>query len=205
MAETTLNDVVKTLQKGQAKDALLARSFDTWFKAMERARLDALEEARERKKAKPLEAKQERSKRPKKDNAKGGFMILGKLIGPLTAFIAGFGALGAALVGFRGWELKAIKSLTDGMDQQARKYLDLTGLRLAYLVNFPLQPGREIEIRKLALGPSAGELSRAFDKIRDHHRIVSADLTQLLPGVRGPFSNETSPVPCSTEQPGPFD
>ena len=102
-------------------------------------------------------------------------------------------------------ELKAIKTLTDGMDQQARKYLDLTGLRLAYLVNFPLQQGREVEIRKLALGPSVGELAKAFDKIRDHHRVVSADLTQLLPGVRGPFSNETSPVPCSTEQPGPFD
>ena len=47
--------------------------------------------------------------------------------------------------------------------------------------------------------------SKAFDKMYEHHRNVSADLTQLLPGVRGPFSNETSPVPCSTEQPGPFD
>ena len=102
-------------------------------------------------------------------------------------------------------ELKAIKTLTDGMDQQARKYLDLTGLRTAYLVNFPLQPDRAVEIRKLALGPSVGELAKAFDKIRDHHRGVSADLTQLLPGVHAPFSNETSPVPCSTEQPGPFD
>jgi len=87
-------------------------------------------------------------------------------------------------------ELKAIKTLTEGMEQQAQKYLDLTGLRLAYLVNF---------------GPSAGELARAFDKIRGHHRVVSADLTQLLPGVHGPSSDETSPVPCNTEQPGPFD
>ena len=102
-------------------------------------------------------------------------------------------------------ELKAIRALTDGMELQAQKYLDLTGLKTAYLVNFPLQPGREVEIRKLALGPSAGELAKAFDKIRDHHRVVSADLTRLLPGVHAPFSNETSPVPCSTEQPGPFD
>ena len=87
-------------------------------------------------------------------------------------------------------ELKAIKTLTDGMDQQARKYLDLTGLRLAYLVNFPLQQGREVEIRKLALGPSAGELAKAFDKIRDHHRVVSADLTQLLPAVRVPILDD---------------
>jgi GxxExxY protein len=84
-------------------------------------------------------------------------------------------------------ELKAIKTLTDGMELQARKYLDLTGLRTAYLVNFPLQPGREVETRKIALGPSAGELARAFDKIRD----LSSD--------------ETSPVACSTGQPGPFD
>jgi len=59
-------------------------------------------------------------------------------------------------------ELKAIKSLTDGMELQAQKYLDLTELRTAYLVNFPLQPGREVEIRKFALGPSKGELSRVF-------------------------------------------
>ena len=102
-------------------------------------------------------------------------------------------------------ELKAIKSLTDGMELQAQKYLDLTGLRTAYLVNFPLQPGREVETRKIALGPSAGELARAFDKIRDHHHTVSVDLKQLLPPVRGLSSDETSPVACSTGQPGPFD
>ena len=102
-------------------------------------------------------------------------------------------------------ELKAIKSLTDGMELQAQKYLDLTGLKTAYLVNFPLQPGREVEIRKFALGPSKGELSRVFDKMRDHHHTVSADLTPLLPGVRGLSSSETSPVPCNAGQPGPFD
>jgi len=102
-------------------------------------------------------------------------------------------------------ELKAIKTLTEGMEQQAQKYLDLTGLRTAYLVNFPLQPGREVEIRKFALGPSMGELARAFDKIREHHHTVAEDLTQLLPGVREPSSDETSPAPCSTGQPGPFD
>jgi hypothetical protein len=164
MAETTLNDVVKTLQKGQAKDALLARSFDTWFKAMERARLDALEEARERKKAKPLEAKQERSKRPKKDNAKGGFMILGKLIGPLTAFIAGFGALGAALVGFRGWELKAIKSLnnfggfTKLLDQ---KFINL---RATFFRRLGLDPklGKAVEGKRTLATPLTTQLANAI-------------------------------------------
>jgi len=102
-------------------------------------------------------------------------------------------------------ELKAIKSLTDGMELQAQKYLDLTELRTAYLVNFPLQPGRGVEIRKFALGPSKGELSRVFDKMRDHHHTVFVDLTPLLPVVRGLSSNETSPVPCNAEQLGPFD
>tara|TARA_B110000858_G_scaffold16921_1_gene17019 strand:+ start:1000 stop:1434 length:435 start_codon:yes stop_codon:yes gene_type:complete len=102
-------------------------------------------------------------------------------------------------------ELKAIKTLTDGMEHQAQKYLDLTGLRLAYLVNFPLQMGREVEIREIALGPSEGELVKAFDKIRDHHRVVSADLTQLLPGVPVPSSDEILPVPCSAVPLGRLD
>ena len=102
-------------------------------------------------------------------------------------------------------ELKAIKTLTDGMEHQAQKYLDLTGLRLAYLVNFPLQTGREVEIREIALGPSEGELVKAFDKIRDHHRVVSADLTQLLPGVPVPSSDEILPVPCSAVPLGRLD
>ncbi len=70
-------------------------------------------------------------------------------------------------------ELKAIRALTDGMELQAQKYLDLTGLRTAYLVNFPLQPGREVEVRKIALKSSEGELSKAFDKMYEHHRNVS--------------------------------
>ncbi len=111
MADTTLNDVVKTLQKGQARDERMAKNFEAWFKAQERARLDALEERRERKKAKPESVERARRKDTGKDNTGMGFLALGKLVGPLGAFIAGFTALGAALVGFRGWELKAIKSL----------------------------------------------------------------------------------------------
>jgi|TARA_R110001592_G_scaffold11940_9_gene58089 hypothetical protein len=163
MAETTLNDVVKTLQKGQAKDALLARSFDTWFKAMERARLDALEEARERKKAKPLEVKQERSKRPK-DNAKGGFMVLGKLIGPLTAFIAGFGALGAALVGFRGWELKAIKSLNNFGGFSKLLNQKFINLRAKFFRQLGLDPklGKAVEGKRTLATPLTTQLANAI-------------------------------------------
>jgi len=99
-------------------------------------------------------------------------------------------------------ELKAIKTLTDGMELQARKYLDLTGLRTAYLVNFPLQPDREVEIRLIALGPSTGELSKAFGEILEHHHTVSADLKPLPLEVLGQYSSGTLPAPCSTLQMG---
>jgi hypothetical protein len=87
-------------------------------------------------------------------------------------------------------ELKAIKTLTDGMEQQVQKYLDLTGCSRGYLVNFPLQPDREVEVRKIEVKSSVGELSKAFDRMYDHHRNVSADLTQLLPGTREPVSGD---------------
>ena len=87
-------------------------------------------------------------------------------------------------------ELKAIKTLTDGMELQAQKYLDLTGLKTAYLVNFPLQPGRSVEIRKIALAPSEEELSRVFDKMIDHHHNVSVDLSPLQLEVPEPTLND---------------
>jgi GxxExxY protein len=83
-------------------------------------------------------------------------------------------------------EFKTIKTLTDGSELQAHRYLHLTGLKTAYLVNFPPHPGRQVEVRKIALTPSKGELSTTFDKMYEHHRNVSADLSQLLPGVPEP-------------------
>lgn len=80
-------------------------------------------------------------------------------------------------------EFKAVKTINEGAELQARNYLHLTGLRTAYVVNFPPHPDREVEIRKISVRPLEGELSKAFDKIRSHHRSVSADLTQLLPGA----------------------
>lgn len=87
-------------------------------------------------------------------------------------------------------ELKAIKTLTDGMELQAQKYLDLTGLKTAYLVNFPLQPGRSVEIRKIALAPSKEEFSQVFDKMIDHHHSVSADLSPIRLKVPEPTLND---------------
>ena len=46
-------------------------------------------------------------------------------------------------------EFKAIKSLTDVMELQARNYLNLMNLNEAYLVNFPPWPNLPVEIRKI--------------------------------------------------------
>jgi GxxExxY protein len=49
-------------------------------------------------------------------------------------------------------EFKAIKTLNDQADLQAQNYLILTGLKKAYLVNFPPFPNRQVEVRCVALG-----------------------------------------------------
>tara|TARA_B100000405_G_scaffold287707_1_gene235898 strand:+ start:3036 stop:3557 length:522 start_codon:yes stop_codon:yes gene_type:complete len=95
-------------------------------------------------------------------------------------------------------ELKAVQTLGKAVECQAHKYLDLTGLKTAFLVNFPPIPGREVECRKIERGPSEEELERDFGRMLDHHRTVSADLTRLLPGVPGLDGYESSPDPNST-------
>ena len=49
-------------------------------------------------------------------------------------------------------EFKTIKTLNDQADLQAQNYLILTGLKKAYLVNFPPFPNREVEVRCIAIG-----------------------------------------------------
>jgi GxxExxY protein len=87
-------------------------------------------------------------------------------------------------------EFKTIRTLGDGAELQAHNYLRLTGLSLAYLINFPPHSDREVEVRKIELGPSKEELEKEFGKILDHHRNVSAGLTQLLPGTPEPEIND---------------
>ena len=99
-------------------------------------------------------------------------------------------------------ELKAVQTLGKGVECQAQKYLDLTGLRLAFLVNFPPLPDRSVEIRKIERGPSEEELERDFGRILDHHRTVSAGLTRLLPEVPGPDGHASLPDLDSTAQQG---
>ena len=54
-------------------------------------------------------------------------------------------------------EFKTIKTLTDQTELQARNYLSLTGLKKAYLINFPPFPDREVEVRFVA-EESLGEI-----------------------------------------------
>ena len=44
-------------------------------------------------------------------------------------------------------ELKAVKSINDAMEFQAKNYLKLLNLSRAYLINFPQSPHSKVEIR----------------------------------------------------------
>tara|TARA_R110000823_G_scaffold309_10_gene1481 strand:- start:98 stop:451 length:354 start_codon:yes stop_codon:yes gene_type:complete len=46
-------------------------------------------------------------------------------------------------------EFKTIKTLNDAAELQGNNYLRLTGLKTAYLVNYPPHPDREVEVRMI--------------------------------------------------------
>jgi GxxExxY protein len=46
-------------------------------------------------------------------------------------------------------EFKAVKTLNDIMESQVRNYLRLTGLKCGCLINFPIHPGRGVEVRHI--------------------------------------------------------
>ena len=81
-------------------------------------------------------------------------------------------------------EFKTIRTLNDAAELQGQNYLRLTGLRMAYLVNFPPHPDRKVEVRKIASVPLEGEFARVFDKMHEHHHNVSVDLSRLRTTVR---------------------
>ena len=56
-------------------------------------------------------------------------------------------------------EFKTIKTLNDQAEVQARNYLSLTGLKKAYLINFPPFPDREVEVRCIVAEEQVGEIS----------------------------------------------
>ena len=49
-------------------------------------------------------------------------------------------------------EFKAVKTLNEVMESQVRNYLNLTQLKIGYLINFPLHPGQEVEVRRIVVG-----------------------------------------------------
>jgi GxxExxY protein len=46
-------------------------------------------------------------------------------------------------------EFKTIKTLNDAAELQGSNYLRLTGLKTAYLINYPPHPDRKVEVRKI--------------------------------------------------------
>ena len=88
-------------------------------------------------------------------------------------------------------EFKTVKKLGPKEELQARNYLNLTGLKLAKLVNFPPESGRTPEVTTIDLISEKEELSRAFDKIQHHHhQSVSAGLKRRLPDTPVPERDE---------------
>jgi len=73
-------------------------------------------------------------------------------------------------------EFKAIKTLNEAAELQGRNYLHLTGLKTAYLVNYPPHSDREVEVRKIQSLPLGGELGRVPDKTFEILHTVSVDL-----------------------------
>jgi len=74
-------------------------------------------------------------------------------------------------------EFKAVKSLNDVMECQLRNYLRLTGLKSGYLINYPIHPGQEVEIRRIVVGEQREETSSpSCDKTPVPHRSTSLDL-----------------------------
>jgi GxxExxY protein len=48
-------------------------------------------------------------------------------------------------------EFKTIKTLNDAAELQAHNYLRLMDLKIAYVINYPPFPNREVEVRKIVL------------------------------------------------------
>ena len=82
-------------------------------------------------------------------------------------------------------EFKTIRTLNDAAELQGRNYLRLTGLKTAYLVNYPPHPDREVEVRKMV------EPGRGCDKIFEIPRSVSADLGQPLEEFLEPYGADS--------------
>jgi GxxExxY protein len=88
-------------------------------------------------------------------------------------------------------EFKTIKTLNDAAELQGNNYLRLTGLKTAYLVNYPPHPGREVEVRRIQVVPSEEESEPNYDRISEIPYSVSADLSQPLEEYLEPLGVES--------------
>lgn len=88
-------------------------------------------------------------------------------------------------------EFKTIRTLNDAAELQAHNYLRLTGLKMAYLVNYPPHPGREVEVRRIQVVPSEEESEPDCDRISEIPYNVSVDLSQPLEEYLEPLGVES--------------
>src|SRR5210317_1150041 len=88
-------------------------------------------------------------------------------------------------------EFKTIKTLNDAVELQGQNYLRLTGLKTAYLVNYPPHPGREVEVRRIQAVPSAEESEPDCGRTFGIPHSVSVDLSQPLEEYLEPFGVES--------------
>jgi len=102
-------------------------------------------------------------------------------------------------------EFKTIKTLNDAAELQARSYLRLTGLKEAYLVNYPPHPDREVEVRRILVQSEEEERDTVLDKIYEIPHIVSADLLQPLEEYLLPYEEESELLQDSVEWQGRLD
>jgi GxxExxY protein len=88
-------------------------------------------------------------------------------------------------------EFKTIKTLNDAAELQARSYLRLTGLKEAYLVNYPPHPDREVEVRRIQVVPLSGKLEPSYDKTFENPGNASVGLEPPLEEFLEPFGVES--------------
>jgi hypothetical protein len=88
-------------------------------------------------------------------------------------------------------EFKTIKTLNDAAELQGSNYLRLTGLKTAYLVNYPPHPGREVEVRRIQAVPSEEESEPDCGRTFGIPYSVSADLGQPFEEYLEPFGVES--------------
>ena len=88
-------------------------------------------------------------------------------------------------------EFKTIKTLNDAAELQGSNYLRLTGLKTAYLVNYPPHPGREVEVRRIQVVPSGEESEPGCGRTFGIPYSVSADLGQPFEEYLEPFGVES--------------